>query len=104
RFAEFNKNLTMKIKERCDELGIDTRIKDQVMLSNGRDIEELGSTELGRLTREKKGRWGGTTVQIPTNMYHTSSETTSYQAVKNYYKILRSILIKNPLTFDIKVD
>lgn len=102
RFAEFNKDLTEKIKARCDELEIDTRVKDQVMIRQGKSIEDLGSTELGRLILEREGRWGGTTVQIPTNMYHTSSETTSYQAVRNYYKILRSIMVKDPLDFDIR--
>ena len=102
RFSEFNKSLTIKIEERCQDLEIPYRIKDVIMLNNGKEIDDLGSTELGRLIREKDRVWSGTTVQVPTNMYHTSSETTSYLAIENYHKILKDILIDNPIEFKIK--
>ena len=102
RFTHFNTALTQRLEKRCVELDIPYRIKDQVLLENGKEIDDLGSTELGRLTKEKERRWGGTTVQVPTNMYHTSAETTSYLAVENYYKFLRDLLVKNSIEFDIK--
>lgn len=103
RFAKFNSKLTKKFEERCEELEMPYRIKDQVMLANGKKTKELGSTELGRLTKERKRRWCGATVQIPTNMYHTSYETTSKEAIRNYFRFLKNILIKDPIDFKIEV-
>ncbi len=101
RFAKFNHNLTDQFKARCEEMNLPFRVKDEIMLANGKDIGDLGSTELGRLIKEREGRWGGTTIQIPTNMYHTSYESTSTVAVRNYFNFLKHILVKQPLSLDI---
>lgn len=103
RFSEFNKSLTEKLIARCEKLERPYQVKDQDLLAAGKTVEELGSTELGRLIQEKKGRWAGATIQIPTTMYHTSNETTTRRAIRNYYRFMKSILIDEPLEFDIKV-
>lgn len=97
RFGPFNTDLTEKLKARCVSIGIPYEVKDQIMLESGKTVDELGSTELGRLIQEKNNRWSGTTVQIPTTMYHTSYETTTYRAIRNYFSILKNILIKDPI-------
>lgn len=94
---EFNPALVAELKARCEALGLSYSVKDEMLLADGREISELGSTELGRLIEGTAGRWSGATVQIPTLMYHTSNETTSLHAIENYFKFLRDILIDNKL-------
>lgn len=103
RFAEFNKGLTQKLVKRCEEMGCPYQIKDEDLLAAGKEIDDLGSTELGRLVLERKRQWAGTTVQIPTTMYHTSNETTTKKAIRNYFRFLKNILVEEPLALDIKV-
>ena len=94
---QFNLQLLENIKERCLSLNLPFRIKDEDLQETGASIEELGSTELGRLIQGTEGHYDGITIQIPTIMYHTSNEMTSEIAIKNYYALLEDILIKNPL-------
>lgn len=103
RFSIFNSNLTERLVERCESLEMPYQIKDIDLMEAGKDIDDLGSTELGRLISEKERRWSGTTVQVPTTMYHTSNETTTRRAIKNYYRFLKNILIEDPMDFDIKM-
>ncbi len=103
RFAEFNKGLTKTLTKRCRDLNIAFTVKDREMLKAGKNIDEIGSTELGRLTQEMDRMWTGTTIQIPTTMYHTSYETTTRKAIKNYYRFLKDILIDDPIELDIKM-
>ncbi len=95
--AEFNKDLMHKIKSRCDALGMNYQIKDEYFLSQGLEIKDLGSTELGRLVQNAQGRWSGATVQIPTTEYHTSYETTSKGCIESFYALLQDILITDPV-------
>lgn len=95
---EFNPELVTALKAKAKELGYAYQVKDETMLAAGKTITQLGSTELGRLVKGSKGRWNGATVQIPTLMYHTSNETTTIQAIDNYFEFLRNILIENPLS------
>ncbi len=90
----FNAQLVTHLKERCVALDIPFQVKDEYLLSNGKTVDELGSTELGRLVQGSEGRWNGATVQIPTVMYHTSNETTSMVAIEHFYKLLHDVLIK----------
>jgi len=99
----FNEELVNALKDRCDLLGQAYQVKDEMLLAQGKEIDELGSTELGRLVQNFEGRWSGATVQIPTNMYHTSKETTTRQAIKSYFRFLQDILIHDPVKLDIKV-
>lgn len=101
RFSIFNSDMTERFVQRCEALDMPYQIKDIDLLAEGKEIGDLGSTELGRLIKEKENRWSGATVQVPTTMYHTSNETTTRRAVKNYFKFLKNILIDDPLDFDI---
>lgn len=98
----FDKDLTQKLKQKCEELNIPYQLKDEILIKRGWDETRLGSTELGRVIQNSQGRWSGTTIQIPTTMYHTSNETTSVKAIRNYYRFLKNILIDDPLHMDIR--
>lgn len=104
RFSIFNSNLTERLVNRCESLGMPYQIKDIDLIESGKDIDDLGSTELGRLIKEKERQWSGTTVQVPTTMYHTSNETTTRRAIKNYFRFLKNILIEDPMNFEINLD
>ena len=91
----FNKAFVDALKERCTALNINYQAKDEMLLAAGKEIDDLGSTELGRLVQSTEGQWNGATVQIPTLMYHTSNETTTANAIENYYTFLHNILIED---------
>jgi putative aminopeptidase FrvX len=95
--AEFNKELVERIKKRCEGLNLPFQIKDEFFLSQGLEIKDLGSTELGRLVDNTKGKWSGATIQIPTTEYHTSYETTSKGCIESFYALLQNILITDPI-------
>jgi putative aminopeptidase FrvX len=96
--AEFNPDLALKIKNRCKDLNLPYQVKDEYFLGQGLKISDLGSTELGRLVQNSKGRFSGATVQIPTMEYHTSYETTTKGCIENFYTLLQSILITDGIT------
>jgi putative aminopeptidase FrvX len=97
-FSEtFNPTLVKLLRERCEVLNLPYHMKDEVLLAAGKTIEQLGSTELGRVIQKSNRHWSGATVQIPTLSYHTSNETTTREAIKNYYTVLHNILIQDPL-------
>lgn len=93
----FNQGLVQKIKKRCASLSLPFQIKDEYFLSLGLKQEDLGSTELGRIVQNTKGRWNGATIQIPTTEYHTSYETTSRGCIESYYALLNSLLIQDDI-------
>ena len=93
--GEFNRSLVQTLKDRAKDLGLPYQVKDEAMLAAGKTVEQIGSTELGRLVQNTDGKWNGATVQIPTLMYHTSNETTTAQAIENYFLFLRNILIED---------
>lgn len=95
--AEFNTSLVTQLIERAQTLNIPYQVKDQILTASGKAINQLGSTELGKLIEKTEGQWNGATVQIPTLMYHTSNETTTKQAIENYFLFLIDILINNPI-------
>lgn len=95
--GQFNTKLVNALISRATELGLPFEIKDEAMLTEGKTVDQLGSTELGRLVEKTQGRWNGATIQIPTSMYHTSNETTTTKAIANYYSFLRNTLIDDPL-------
>lgn len=99
--AVFNTDLTTRLRERCKALGYPHYRKDKYLTTLGKTVSQLGSTELGRLIKHKDERWSGTTIQIPTLMYHTSRETTSRLAMQQYMGFLRNILIEDPI--DLKI-
>lgn len=95
--APFNAELVQKIKSRANELCLTYQIKDEYFYSLGLKTSDLGSTELGRLAMETEGRLNGATIQIPTNEYHTSYETTSKACIESFYALLHDLLIKSPI-------
>ena len=50
-----------------------------------------GMTELGRISSESNGKINGTTLQIPTTNYHTSSESTTLKSLENYFKVIKKL-------------
>lgn len=95
--AEFNADLTRKVKERCEALNLPYQVKDAYFLGQGLEIKDLGSTELGRLIQNSNGRFSGATVQIPTLEYHTSYETTTKGCIESFYALLHDILVLDPV-------
>ncbi len=91
--AKFNAAQTKKMAAAAKSMGLRYHMKDEYLLSLGKPKDKLGSTELGKLIKNTEGRWSGTTLQIPTLMYHTSRETTSRKAIDNYFRFLHEILV-----------
>ena len=102
--APFNAALTKALCTVADRLKISYLFKDEILLAQGKTVEQLGSTELGKLIRGTSGQWSGATIQIPTIMYHTSNETTSIPAIDNFYTFLWNILMEQPLHFGISIE
>jgi hypothetical protein len=87
--------LTQELTERCDACTIRYSFKDayveQLNATRTKPLS-LGRTELGRLVAATAGRLNGTTLQIPTTGYHTTSETTSIRSVVCVLRLLLSFL------------
>lgn len=99
--AAFSSPLTDKITEICDTLDISYGYKDlfiekknEELLAQNKVPYSLGSTEMGRLVNASKGSIQGTTFQLPTTGYHTTSETVSMAAVIDAIKVLETLYIK----------
>lgn len=101
---KFNAALVGRLKSRAEKLNIPYQFKDEYLAAAGKNTRQFGSTELGRLIQGTKRKWLGATVQIPTLMYHTSNETTSLEAIRNYYALLANILMEDPLDLSFGVD
>jgi len=98
--ANFSSPLTLKITDICDNLSIKYGYKDEFietmnvdLLAQGLSPYSLGSTEMGRLVNASKGTIQGTTFQLPTTGYHTTSETVSMAAVIDTIKVLKALYI-----------
>ncbi|MBN2458684.1 hypothetical protein JXB28_00210 [Candidatus Woesearchaeota archaeon] len=94
----FNPVIVQELKNTCDREGIKYELKDEFIETQNRKLAEsgakpkkLGITELGRIVEETRGALNGATVQVPTTGYHSNHETTSEQALENYYKVLKAI-------------
>ena len=59
----------------------------------GMSARSLGSTEMGRIIAASQGSIQGTTLQIPTTGYHTTSETVSVEAVSKMLELLKTMYI-----------
>ena len=89
--GDFAKPLTDELAWRCQDLGIRYGFKDayvEEMNKSRAKPQSLGRTELGRLVAATDGKINGTTLQIPTTGYHTTSETTSLQSVTAALRLL----------------
>lgn len=91
--AVFNTDLTNKIAAYCNEAKVPHHFKDKYFLGQGLGVEDLGSTELGRLIMGTARQWTGASIQIPTLEYHTSYETTTHKAIGNFYRLLSDLFI-----------
>ncbi len=91
----FAPEITAELERRCEQLGITYSHKDAyveaINLTRSKPLS-LGRTELGRLVVATEGRINGTTLQIPTTGYHTTSETASLSAVIAGLRLLMSYI------------
>lgn len=99
--AAFNSPLTQKITNICNTLSIKYGYKDKYIeaLNEERIVQDrasysLGSTEMGRLVNASAGTIQGTTFQLPTTGYHTTSETVSMAAVMDAIKVLETLYLE----------
>lgn len=92
----FRSPLKSKIKKIAIENNIKYHYKDAYlknsMIQNGIK-SSLGITELGRIIKATKGQIQGTTLQIPTIEYHTSSETANKQSVDRIIEVLSKLYL-----------
>ena len=91
----FAPDITSELERKCDELGITYSHKDAYVEALNRDRAKplsLGRTELGRLVVATGGQINGTTLQIPTTGYHTTSETASLSSVIAALRLLMSYI------------
>lgn len=98
--ARFKSPILKQLKNFCHKNRIDFSCKDvfiqeknKIRKEKGLPLLTLGSTELGRIVMESKGRIQGTTLQIPTTGYHTVEETASIKSVKTILYILSNLYI-----------
>lgn len=98
--ASFSSPLTKKITTLCDQFSIKYSYKDefieklnQGLISKNLSPYSLGSTEMGRLVNASEGSIQGTTFQLPTIGYHTTSETVSLAAVEDAISILEALYL-----------
>ncbi len=93
--AIFAPEITAELEERCQELGISYIHKDAYVenlnLTRQKPLS-LGRTELGRLAAATGGSINGTTLQIPTTGYHTTTESASIDSVQAIIRLLRTYL------------
>ena len=96
----FNEELVKEIREICENENIPFEFKDEVIAELNKQLEEqgldpkkYGHTELGRLVEHTKGKLNGVTIQLPSTNYHTNDELSSKHALKNYYLLLKKLLL-----------
>jgi putative aminopeptidase FrvX len=101
--AVFGSPLTKEIEQLCAQLDISYSFKDsyleeanQKLSDAGMKKSSLGSTEMGRIIVASEGMIQGTTLQIPTTGYHTTSETVSVDAVGKMLELLKTMYIDRP--------
>ncbi len=91
--GEFAVALTQELAAKCASFGIRYSFKDAYVerMNLGREKPmSLGRTELGRLVAATDGKITGTTLQIPTTGYHTTSETASMVSIASALRLLMS--------------
>jgi len=91
----FATGITTELEHRCNELGISYSHKDAYVEALNAERAKplsLGRTELGRLVVATNGLINGTTLQIPTTGYHTTSETASLSSVIAALRLLMSYI------------
>jgi putative aminopeptidase FrvX len=88
--SAFNDQFTSQLEEISNALSLKHIYKDDYILKRN-PKKTIGSTELGRLIKGSGEAISGTTLQIPTINYHTTSETTTVDALKSVIAVLCSL-------------
>lgn len=98
--APFVSPLTREIEQLCSKLDIKYGFKDTYLeeenirlAATGATPKSMGSTEMGRIIVASDGMIQGTTLQIPTTGYHTTSETVCVHAVAKMLELLKTMYI-----------
>lgn len=93
--AAFNKEATKQLEELCRKNNLSFIYKDRYieednkrLINLGEKPHSLGSTEMGRIIAASNGLVDGTTIQIPTDAYHTMEESASLASVSAFIKLL----------------
>lgn len=91
----FSEAMTQELVEHCQKLGLTYGFKDEYIVAQNQTRAKpypLGRTELGRLVVATNGAISGTTLQIPTTDYHTSSETASLASISGMLQLLKQYI------------
>ena len=93
--AAFNPEATALVEELCRNHNISYLYKNRYVEAEneqrrkaGKSPRSLGSTEMGRIIAASNRLVDGTTLQIPTNGYHTMGESASTQSVEAFIRLL----------------
>lgn len=93
--AAFNDRLTRELEDLCRTRHIAFSYKDryiadqnEALTAAGAPVKSLGSTEMGRIIAASGGLVDGTTLQIPTNGYHTMQETAAIASCEAFIRLL----------------
>ena len=93
--ATFNERLTRQLEDLCRARHIAFSYKDryiaeqnEALVAAGEAPKSLGSTEMGRIIAASGGLVDGTTLQIPTNGYHTMQETAAIASCQSFIRLL----------------
>lgn len=100
--VQFISPLREQIETICSEFSIKYGYKDffieelnKKFIAEGKPPYSFGSTEMGRLINASEGLIQGTTFQLPTIGYHTTSESVSLDAVMKAIKVLETLYLNN---------
>lgn len=96
--AIFNAQATSMVENLCLQNDIPYSFKDrliaqknEVLVAQNLKPQTFGSTELGRIISASNGLVDGTTIQIPTTGYHTTSESASLQSIDKFLTLLTQL-------------
>ncbi|WP_353258374.1 peptidase M42 [Prochlorothrix hollandica] len=93
--GSFSEEMTQELVNHCQNLGLTYGFKDEYIADQNKIRTKpfpLGRTELGRLVVATNGAINGTTLQIPTTEYHTSSETASLASIAGIIQLLKEYI------------
>ena len=94
--ASFKSPLKAAIKKIVIEERIRYHFKDAYLknvMKQNNSKGSLGTTELGRIIHATRGEIQGTTLQLPTIVYHTVNETVSAKSVESVITILSKLYL-----------
>mgnify|MGYP006284243399 FL=1 len=80
----FDEDLIREIRKILDNGGVPYNFKPS----------HMGKTELGKVSKETGGKINGATIQLPSLNYHTSYETSTFESLKNYIKVIAHLASK----------